>query len=185
MVGARDAPLELVARLDDRVDLTPEPSLHVPKRVDDLAQTERADDEEVDVAVRPCLAGCQRAEDKRHVDPLRQRCQRRSEHVDEACRLHDEALQFRVDRTGAVDRVVHVATARRARQDAGVGERLQFPLNGALRGPGAADYLAEVKRLVRPREEETKHPLAGLPQERGAETLRTHNASKCTRYGCI
>lgn len=68
MIVSRDAAVELVGRLNDRVHFTRQGRLGIGECIDDIAKAHVADDEEVDIAGGGSTHPGERTKDERDVD---------------------------------------------------------------------------------------------------------------------
>ena len=153
MIAAIDLGFEVDDRIQRGIDGASDARLYWSELGEDFVERDFAYDHQVHVALAVFIATRERAVDEGLRDSVGEWRERRGKKLEDAYGLGDEGVDFRVNRMIAVGLVVDLMAGVGALDEADVGERLQFALDGARTGAGFAGDLADVEGLVGAAEE--------------------------------
>lgn len=166
MPGAR-LRLELVRRIDRRIQVASQPLLRFGQRVGHILERDVPNDEQIDVAVSSQLpAGC-RAEHEGDDYTVSDGRQRLPQDVGRTRGLEEERLELWKDRRLTVHLEVHLSPLDGAPDEPGAGEQVELPLDSTLPGPGTAHDLAQVIRLAGMPQQPAQHTSSGTAEQLG------------------
>ena len=184
MMTGLNLPAELVRRVNHGIDLASQGLLCCAERVHNFPERYVADHEQVDIAVPLKFIPGRRTKNEGGANPLRNRDQALANHADRPGGLYQQRLKFAEDRRSLVDLKVDLSTVPGALEDAGVRQRVQLTLGGALRGAGLPQDLPDIERFVGMPEQPGQQPPARTAEEdvRGLRSsCRNHYGYVCTQ----
>lgn len=182
--------IELISRVDDRVDLPAELLFDGGKGVRHFRKFGSPYHQHVDIARSRCGPTGQRTEQHRRVDPIGQRNERGPENIhgsDRLCENVTEILEYRVR---SVRLVEDLSTPPGADQQTSLRQPHHLALDRARAGAGHPHQLAQVQTVVRVAVQQRQKLPAELSEQSRSKWVGlgecTHYENKCTQseYKC-
>ncbi len=133
MIPAVPLGAEFVLRISRYVDLAPELPLDSPQRREELLHTHRANNQQIDVALRVLLTSCNRAVDSGPRDLVPKSNELGLQQKNHPCRFRKQVAEFRKDGRSSFCSVVGTTAFLPPLQDAACSESFKFPLKARWR----------------------------------------------------
>ena len=125
--------VEFVFRISRYVDLAPELPLDSPQRGEELLHTHRANNQQIDVALRVLLTSGNRAVDRGPRDLVPKSIELGLQQRNHPCRFRKQVAEFREDGGSSFCSVVGSTAFLPPLQDAACSESFKFPLKARRR----------------------------------------------------
>ena len=171
MVFLGQSTTELVDRIHGGIDLAPELALRSRESTNDFRRRESVtNDEQIDVARRPFLAGRNRSKDESDRDPLSFRLQRGPKQIRNSKRFANQTPQLSENGTVRIGLIVGLTALDRSNQNPSRRKIFQIPLDPTGAARQHSNDLTLVETPVNMREQQAKDRLPSRPKQDRTDT---------------
>jgi hypothetical protein len=184
------ATMEFLACIQGRADTAAELPLRGFEGAEHIVEGEPVgDQQDVDVAFSGVGILDDRPKQRRELDAVRERCQRSTKLVGDACGLRDDLAKLLEDRCCGVRLVALLAADRCGVHELAIDQPLKLALDCAGSGGGKGDQLGGREGTLGLAEQQREHSLLSLGEQRirdrcGRRGLpRVRTAAPCAHFG--